>query len=71
MSKQAPHIDVIVSKTGETTVQSHGFTGSSCMKATEFVESALGPVVSNMKTAEYYQAEEPVKQAVGLGEVDQ
>ena len=47
-------IEVIISPTGETTVQTKGFAGGDCLEASKFLESALGPVATEHKTAEYY-----------------
>ena len=48
-------IEVIVSPTGETTVQTKGFAGSECLQASKFVEEALGTVTAEQRTAEFYQ----------------
>ena len=34
-------IEIIVSAKGETSVQTRGFTGSSCREASQFIEQAL------------------------------
>jgi len=47
-------IEVIVSPTGETKVESRGFTGPSCRDASRFVEEALGQRVSEQLTAEFH-----------------
>ncbi len=49
-------IEIIVSPTGETTVQTTGFTGSSCRDASKFIEQALGERSNEKLTAEFYQA---------------
>jgi hypothetical protein len=54
-------IEIIVSPTGETTVQTKGFTGSSCRDASRALERALGVVESDKPTAEMYQAQEVVQ----------
>ena len=46
-------IEVTVSPKGETTVQTKGYAGPECLKASKFLE-ALGVVASDRKTAEYY-----------------
>ena len=48
-------IEVTVSPTGETKVQTKGFSGSDCLEASRFLEAALGATVKDQKTAEYYQ----------------
>jgi hypothetical protein len=48
-------IEVIISPTGETTVQTKGFTGSSCRDASKFIEQALGEKTAEKLTAEFHQ----------------
>jgi hypothetical protein len=48
-------IEVIVSPSGETTVQTKGYTGADCQHASRFLEEALGLVAADRKTTEYYQ----------------
>ena len=50
-------IEVTISPTGETTVQTHGFAGSSCREASTALEQALGLVQSDHATAEMHQTE--------------
>jgi hypothetical protein len=47
-------IEVIVTTTGEVTVQTKGFTGSACKAASEFIEQALGIKQSEKLTPEFY-----------------
>src|SRR5262249_50769748 len=49
-------IEVIVSSTGEATVQTKGFSGQDCMQASRFLETALGVTGRNKKTAKYSQS---------------
>ena len=56
-------IEVIVSPQGETTVQTKGYAGADCLKASKFLEQALGVVSQDRKTAEFY-AENPAQQHV-------
>jgi hypothetical protein len=49
-------IEVTVSPTGETTVQTRGYVGADCLQASKFLEQALGVVATDHKTAEFYQA---------------
>lgn len=61
-------IEVIISPTGETTVTTKGFTGSTCRNASKFIEQALGIVQSDRPTAEMYQsqaAEQQLRQGNG------
>ncbi len=47
-------IEVIVSSTGETRIESKGFAGNACQQASRFLEEALGAKTSERLTAEYY-----------------
>jgi hypothetical protein len=48
-------IEVVVSPTGETTVQTRGYAGADCLEASRFLEQALGAATADRKTAEFYQ----------------
>jgi hypothetical protein len=50
-------IEVIVSPTGETKVETRGFTGPSCRQASAFLEQALGTKASERLTSDFYQSE--------------
>ena len=54
-------IEVVVSPQGETTVQTRGYVGGDCLLASRFLEEALGPVVAERRTSDFY-ATEPVQQ---------
>ena len=56
-------IEVTVSPQGETTVQTKGYSGSSCVQASKFLEESLGVVATDRKTTEFYETE-PLKQEV-------
>jgi DUF2997 family protein len=56
-------IEVVVSPTGETTVQTKGYASADCLQASRFLEQALGVTTSDLKTAEYHQTA-PVQQQV-------
>ena len=60
MSRQT--IEIIVTPQGKTSVQTKGFTGSSCRDASRFIEQALGKQTSETLTAEFHQVQ-PVQQA--------
>jgi hypothetical protein len=47
-------IEVIVSPQGEITVQTRGYRGSDCLRASKFVEQALGVATDDRKTAEFF-----------------
>lgn len=48
-------IEIIVSPTGQSRVQTHGFQGGECREASKFIERALGERSSERMTAEFYQ----------------
>lgn len=48
-------IEIVVSPTGQTDVQTKGFTGGECREASRFVEEALGHKVEETLTAEFHQ----------------
>lgn len=49
-------IEIIVSPTGQTRVETKGFAGSGCREASEFLEKALGERTSEQLTPEFYQS---------------
>jgi hypothetical protein len=57
MSNTLKTIEILISPTGETTVQTKGFAGSSCRDASRAIEQALGLVQSDSPTAEMYQTQ--------------
>ena len=50
-------IEVVISPSGETRVETKGFVGSSCRQASQFLEQALGANLVEKLTAEFYQQE--------------
>ena len=61
-------IEITISPSGEATVQTKGFTGSTCREASNALEQALGTVRSDTPTAEMYQtqtADQPLRQGNG------
>jgi Protein of unknown function (DUF2997) len=48
-------IEVVVSPTGETVVQTKGYAGGECLQGSKFLEQALGQITAEHKTAEFYQ----------------
>jgi hypothetical protein len=50
-------IEIVVTPTGETKVETKGFTGSSCRDASRFIEQALGQSTGEKLTAEFHQTE--------------
>ena len=59
-------IEITVSATGQTSIQTKGFSGSSCQAASRFLEQALGTPQSAQRTAEFYQSE-PIRLSVQEG----
>jgi hypothetical protein len=51
-------IEITVSPTGESKVQTRGFTGSECKEASRFIEQALGQRTAETLTAEYHQGQQ-------------
>ena len=47
-------IEVVVSPTGEATVQTKGYAGADCLQASKSLEQALGVPTADRKTDEYY-----------------
>ena len=47
-------IEIVVSPTGQTQVETKGFTGSECREASRFVEEALGKCTGEKLTGEFY-----------------
>ena len=48
-------IEIIVTPTGELTIDAVGFKGADCEHATRFIEEALGPNTRRVKKPEYHQ----------------
>jgi hypothetical protein len=56
-------IQVVVSPTGETTVQTKGYQGGDCLQASQWLEKALGITTTDQKTSEYYNTQ-PTQQEI-------
>jgi hypothetical protein len=50
-------IEVTVSPTGETAIQTKGYAGTDCLQASKFLEQALGVTSAEHRTAEYYETQ--------------
>ena len=50
-------IEITVSPTGETKVETRGFTGGACREASRSLEQALGARTAEALTAEFYQGQ--------------
>jgi hypothetical protein len=55
-------IEITVGPTGETKVETKGFTGGDCRIASQFVEQALGKQTSEQLTSEFYRGEQQAGQ---------
>ena len=51
-----PTIEILVSPTGQSQVQTRGFTGVTCRTASQFLEKALGHASHEQLTAEFHEA---------------
>jgi len=50
-----PTIEIIVAPSGETKLETRGFTGSACREASRWLEAALGMTTRETLTAEFHQ----------------
>ena len=55
-------IEIVVSPTGQTQIETKGFTGSECRDASRLIEQALGKQIGEQLTAEFHQAASPQTQ---------
>ena len=55
MNTPSRTIEVIVSPTGETRIETKGFAGTSCRDASRALEEALGTRTDEQLTREYFQ----------------
>ena len=51
-------IEILVTPTGQTTVETKGFAGAECRDAGRFIERALGKTSKERLTAEFYQQQQ-------------
>ena len=50
-------IEITISPSGTSIIQTKGFSGSACQQASKFLEQALGACVAERLTLEFYQAQ--------------
>ncbi len=50
-------IEILISPTGQTAIQTKGFSGYACQDASRFLEHALGQRQNEQLTAEFYQSQ--------------
>ncbi len=55
-------IEIVVNPTGQTQIETKGFTGSECRDASRFVERALGKQTGEQLTAEFHEVASPQTQ---------
>ena len=55
MNQTPKIIEIIVNPKGDASVQTKGFTGSSCREATKFLEQTLGEKTHEKLTSEFYE----------------
>lgn len=48
-------IEIVISPAGQTRIETRGYSGADCQKASEFLEKALGQRQDEELTPEYYQ----------------
>ncbi|MEX0774653.1 MAG: DUF2997 domain-containing protein [Phycisphaeraceae bacterium] len=48
-------MEIIITPTGQTTLQTKGYWGGQCQDASRSFEHALGITESDVKTADYYR----------------
>ena len=60
-------IEIIISPQGEAHVQTKGFAGAACQKASRFLEQALGQRTKEQLTAEFHQSATTVQQQQHAG----
>ena len=49
-------IEITITPTGQTRVETKGFVGSECRQASEFLEQALGQRTGEQLTAEFHSS---------------
>jgi len=47
-------IEITITPTGDTSVETKGFSGAECRRASEFIETALGRWTGEQLTADFY-----------------
>ena len=67
---QKQDIEITISPTGEVTFTVKGVKGKSCIDETKFLEEAIGEVVDQERTSEYYEEGEGAYVSQYSGEDD-
>jgi Protein of unknown function (DUF2997) len=55
-------IEITIDSKGQSKVETRGFTGGECRDASKFIEQALGSLIGEKLTAEFYQGQSVDKQ---------
>ena len=55
-------IEIIISPTGEVSIDAIGFKGADCERATAYLEQALGVVATKIKKPEYHSRATSINQ---------
>lgn len=50
-------IEIVISPTGQTRLETKGFAGSACQAASRFLEQSLGETHAEQLTPEFYNAQ--------------
>ncbi len=56
-------IEVLISPTGEVSLQTRGYAGNSCRDGSRFLEDSLGTTLNERVTAEFYQNQDAATQS--------
>jgi hypothetical protein len=59
-------IEIVISPTGQSRIETKGFRGTACRDASRFLEEAIGARVSEQPTAEFYAVENTAAQSANL-----
>jgi hypothetical protein len=63
----AKKIVITVGPAGETTVQTHGYTGPACKDASRFIEEAIGEKTAEKLTPDFHRSETPARNRTTQG----
>lgn len=55
-------IEITISPDGKTKVETHGFVGNACRKASAFLEQALGKSTKDSLKPEFFRVSESARQ---------
>ena len=55
MNESSKTITIIISPTGQTKIETHGFNGPACQSASKFIEEALGRRSAEQLKSTFYQ----------------